>query len=175
MASSQVKQLIPLRYHGRWSRRERRTGLPLGQWVPILENRPSSGAVGTDLAKSRQAGRPQAESQELSVSSFSLSFLGIPSVWSGACRTGQSRDLPKTSTCHGVPSPVPSSLGLLHSGPQLSYLPQTKSPAGTSSFWGSVVCCPKPPGGLACHPPAPHTQRAYPLQITAPLAGLALC
>lgn len=94
------------------------------------EDGPASGTLGTDLAKACQAGRPQEESRGLSVGSFSLSSLGTPSLWS------LSRHLQKTCACHPVPNPGCSSLGLDHSGPQQSHLPQTKSPAGTSSFGG---------------------------------------
>lgn len=94
------------------------------------EDGPASGALSTDLAKACQAGRPQEGSQGLSVGSFSLSSLGTPSLWS------LNRHLQKTYACRPVPSPACSSLGLVHSGPQRSHLPQTKSPAGTSSFWG---------------------------------------
>lgn len=94
------------------------------------EDRPASGALGTDLAEACQAGRPQRRLGGLSVGSFSLSSLATLSLWS------LSRHLQETCACRPVPNPACSSLGPVHSGPQQSHLPQTKSPAGTSSFWG---------------------------------------
>lgn len=82
------------------------------------EDGPASGALGTDLAKACQVGRPQEESRGLSVGSFSLSSLGTPSLWS-------------------LQNPQPAENLRLPPSPQ----PQLQQP-GASSQWPSAESSP---------------------------------